>query len=281
MQMGNFTTQFYQYLRESLRNGTWQDKSRFLATMGGVYGAFKLAKAVTGYDFDRWQFHHSLTFTGGPLVQPIADVLSGSSVVVQMVWQEGGTQTNSGRFQEEKAGRLGDAMDAAFRMLNPAGGAMRTGQGIAQALESPDPANALARLFFTGERGAAPDWRAEFSRTFGPPPPTPPSPQQMVPLQSPVRAGAVAAPDSIQVGPPPVDTSFIPFTANPQPGQPSGYTPDQVYDAWAGDTTSQTAFRREEVAFLNSLPRNLRREDVLSIFGTYMQAKTHPGVAAY
>lgn len=199
MQMGNFTTQFYQYVRESLRNGTMGDKARFFATMGIVYGALKLGKAATGWDFDKWQFHHSLTFTGGPWTRPIADALSGAAGVGQMAWQEGGSQTGTGRYQEEQAGRLGNAMSDVFQFLNPAGGGMRTIQGIDQALQSPDPAEALGRLFTTGERGAAPDWKEEYSRVFGAPPPEMPTPQQMQPYQSPVRAGGFGVPQSSQL----------------------------------------------------------------------------------
>lgn len=157
MQMGNFGFQFWQYVSESLKNGTAADKAKFLMLMGGVSAALNAAARVTGWNFNKWQYANSLMFTGGPWLGVLADAYQGMSSVVQAANAAQAPNPTTSQTTINEAGGLGQAITSAASMFNPAAGLLRTGGGIADAFNSPDPMAALGRLFLTGERGPQPD----------------------------------------------------------------------------------------------------------------------------
>lgn len=210
MQLGNFSFQFYQYLRESLANGTLGDKARFLALMGGVTAALDGASKVSGWNFNKWQFWDALTFTGGPWSQTAANLVLGTRAYVEAA--------RGYNARPEDLARMGQAGQDIANMLNPVAGLMRETRGVHTALQSPTPGLALTRLGLTGEIGNAPDWerllnpqiqaqRDPFSTggsfdynivsNSSPSPtavPAAPALPQVGPYQSPMRSQGVGAP---------------------------------------------------------------------------------------
>lgn len=148
MQMGSFSTQYYQYLKESLRNGTVSDKVRFGATHAAVFAALAGAKEATGWAFDKWQFHNALFFTGGPWMGVAMDVIKGTQGVAATASGRGGT------FAEREAAGLDRAAREIGRMVNPIAGAQRTAQSVMYGLNSPDPVAGVARALIVGERAS-------------------------------------------------------------------------------------------------------------------------------
>jgi hypothetical protein len=192
MQMGNFSTQFYQYAKESLRNGHWSDKAKFLAMMGGVSYGLHAAEKASGWAFSKWQFYNSLTFTGGPWLSNLMDAQQAASQVSQMAYANP-DQPGSDYQVNEATGALGGLGRGLMQMMNPVGGLARTAGGISSALESPDPANAFGRLFITGQRGNSLDYQAIETRAFGDTTYRPPQPV-MGPYSSPVSGTRIGQP---------------------------------------------------------------------------------------
>jgi hypothetical protein len=191
MQMGNFSTQFYQYAKESVRNGTWQDKARFWAMMGGVSASLYAAEKSTGWAFSKWQFYNSLTFTGGPWLRNLMDAQNLASNVSQMAYRPEGQP--GGDYQLSEATSSANNLGRAFtEMLNPTAGLFRTIRGINTAVDSPDPGSAFARLFLTGQQGNGLDWQAIERETFGPAAPVPQP--QLAPYSNPVSGARIGQP---------------------------------------------------------------------------------------
>lgn len=191
MQMGNFSTQFYQYAKESLRNGHWSDKAKFLAMMGGVSASLYAAEKSSGWAFSKWQFYNSLTFTGGPWLSNLMEAQQAASQVSQMMYNNP-DQPGSDYTVNEALGSTRALGRGFAQMLNPVGGLLRTVEGIQMAADSPDPANAFGRLFITGQRGAGLDYMRQEQQVFGDPTYRPPV--QMGPYQNPVSGSRTGQP---------------------------------------------------------------------------------------
>lgn len=199
MQMGNFSTQFYQYAKESVRNGTFTDKAAFWAMMGGVAAGLKAAEKATGWGFSKWQFYNSLTFTGGPWISNFMDAQTAASNASRIAYMD-----------EDQAGgdsQIRTAVDATHalgrgvgQMLNPLSGLQRTARGIGEALDSPQQGNAFARLFITGEFGNSLYNRQMETEAFGPA--IPQAPPQLSPYSNPVSGARTGQPLPPTVAPP-------------------------------------------------------------------------------
>lgn len=206
-QMGSFTLNLWQYAKESLKNGTKEDRAKFLAMWGASALALELGKKATGWDFSKWHFHNSLTFMGGPWLSAFADAQAGASAAARLA----AGQDNA--MLQQQADRLATFGATVGNALNPTAGLIRTVGGIQQAQNAPNPqgfVESLARLFTTGERGAGMswgDWVREQLTGGGTQQP------QMVPYSSPMRGSATgtaqpsARPDPL---PPAVDGVTIP-----------------------------------------------------------------------
>lgn len=203
MQMGNFTTQFYQYGKESMLNGHWTDKAKFWAMMGGVTQGLWAAEKATGWAFSKWQFYNSLSFTGGPWISNLFNAQTAASAMAQMQYQD--TDQSGGDYLLRQAqGAVSNLGRGLGQMLNPLGGLIRTAEGISTAMDSPDPMNAFARLFITGQRGNSLDWQNIEIQRFGPA--APQQQPQMAPYQSPVSGARIGQPlPQVQVPPGPLN----------------------------------------------------------------------------
>lgn len=251
MQMGSYQTQYLQYLRESLTNGTVADKAKFLLTAGAVSAGLEAASKETGWNF-RWMNPYMIGFVGGPWVSTGASMLQGAGAVMRTAQGDGTiTPFNSNAMN---AG-LNAAGQAAMAM-NPLNGLYATATGVGSALnDSPTPGMALGRLAVTGQRGALPDIlnsigigemvpesnpmrMNQLGLPFTPQlQPVYPAGMPMTPNGANLGSGYVSPPDTVPLpgggasGQRPnqaEDPSFIPFTANPTPGMPSGYNTDDV-----------------------------------------------------
>lgn len=250
MQMGNFSTQFYQYGKESLRNGNWVDKAKFLAMMGGVSYGLRAAQKATGWDFSKWQFYNALTFTGGPWIQNAMEAQTLASNVSRMA--QAGDNPNSGMMPQESANLVGQLGRTAAQMLNPAAGLLREYGSIRSALDSPDPANAFGRLFVTGERGNSVDYRHMEDETWGRPISLQAAPTAQ-PYSSPVRAAGMGTPIPL----PPVSQGIDSTTAAAY-GAPNYSQVRQQNGQWVYDTQNRTADGRVPTHALAQAPQVLR-----------------------
>jgi hypothetical protein len=183
MQLGSFSQQFYQYAKESTRFGKGEDIAKFWIMMSAVTAGLKIAKHTTGWNFDKWQFYNSLTFTGGPLIQVAADVHAGLTAQAQMATRPEGP---GGSMLVMEANRLNQAARDMVQMFNPLGGGMRTASNLMAAQESPTPGEATLRALMTGERSGAMDWREQSLRHMQ----QQPGIEQLVPGSTPVRGSA-------------------------------------------------------------------------------------------
>lgn len=157
MQMGNFSTQFYQYLKEGAVASAQQwrhpeDAAKFLAVLGGVTAALHAGTRLTGWNFDKWQYWGSLTFTGGPWVQMAADALRGANAVANVTGGYGGQQA-----LDDASNLLPGAAQNLLSYVNPLGGLVRQARAAYGAYQSPSPGAAVARNLLTGEIGPQQD----------------------------------------------------------------------------------------------------------------------------
>lgn len=249
MQMGNFSTQFYQYGKESLANGNWVDKAKFLATMGGVSFGLRAAAKATGWDFSKWQFYNALTFTGGPWIQNAMEAQTLASNVSRMA--QAGDNPNSGMMPQESANLVSQLGRTAFQMMNPAAGLVREYGSVRSALDSPDPANAFGRLFVTGERGNAVDYRHMEDETWGRPTEAQAAPP-MAPYASPVRASGVGVPIPLPQAGQPMDSSTAAAYGATDPSRVR-----QQNGQWVYDTQNRTTDGRVPTHALAQAPQLL------------------------
>lgn len=279
MQMGNYSMQYFQYLRESLANGNLTDKAKFLLTAGTVTAGLEAASQETGWNFRWMNPFFGLGFVGGPWVGLAADVARSAS---------GAMRTAQGQpASDQVMAAGGQAITTGLNNLNPVGGITRTVQGLGQASESPYPGRAIGRLFVTGEMGPGPDVNQqlmpqateEFQRSLqanpspvsatqiGLPPGVFPAqpltyPQMIQGPSGPPWASGVSpqvpqpggAPygmrPSQQDSVPQADSTFIPSVYNPQPYTASGYRPEDVMAALSGDQQALSMFAPDEQQFL-------------------------------
>jgi hypothetical protein len=98
-----------------------------------------------------------------------------------------------GQYQLNAAQGAAHDLGRAFtQMINPLHGLGRTVGGVSSALDSPDPGNALSRLFITGQVGNSLDWQAIERETFGPAVPVPQP--QLAPYSNPVSGARIGQP---------------------------------------------------------------------------------------
>jgi len=280
MQMGNFSTQFYQYLKESLRYGTWGDKAKFLSTLGGVSYALHAAKQATGWNFDKWQYFGALSFTGGPWIEALMNIREGLGAYGQAAT---GSVSNTGVSGDEQARSLGVGVAQALGMLNPLGGALRTYGGISQALQSPDVPQALGRLFVTGERGmnvGTDAWLAQHPL---------PAPAQMQPIQSPVSGARFGVPYTVpQATPQQAGQQALPEIGQTQnqalnADRFGAYDPNNILLAFRGHAGNLQRLAPDEQQYLRSL-HGLPEDSAVARFQQYVQNKTQghaPGGAFF
>jgi hypothetical protein len=225
MQMGNFSTQFYQYAKESLRNGNWQDKAKFLAMMGGVTAGLNAAEKATGWAFSKWQFYNSLAFAGGPWISNLMDAQKVASDVTQMAYRQDG-QAGGQYLLDDANSSLAGLGYGLGQMMNPVGGLMRDAGGIASVMDSPDPLNAFGRLMITGQRGNTVDWQNIEMQTFG----TPQFQQQpqMQPYSNPVSGSRVGQPVQFPQPHPPVGPLNPAPVTSPAGVYGTGISPDSA-----------------------------------------------------
>lgn len=278
MQFGNYSMQYFQYLRESLVNGTVTDKAKFLLTAGAVTAGLEAATRETGWNFRWMNPYFGLGFTGGPWLSLTTDVAGGISSFAReaQTGQEPGPST----YRD-----FNQAFGQAASFLNPVAGLYRTAQGLGQAMDSPMPLHAVGRLLVTGERGAGPDVNAAFlpqaEEAFQ---------RSLQPMQSPVsytRPGTVEIPRQVASFPTP--DGWMPQGAGflrapdqvPAPGgQAYSYrlnpatTPSEelLTMAIAGMPEALAQFDREDQEFLlrlSEVPPDIRK----TIWSSYQQAK--------
>jgi hypothetical protein len=150
MQLGSFTNQYYQFLRESFRNGHAVDKAKLAATIAATTSAYEIAKAKTGWNNLRWMNPFAgVLFTGGPLVSTVADIWQGGQAVAAS-----GTRGDYPGIDQDIA-RAGAAIGrGATQVVNPAAGLLHTMQGVQGIQNSPEPWQTALQYFITGQRGA-------------------------------------------------------------------------------------------------------------------------------
>ena len=259
MQMGNYFTQYLQYLRESLVNGNLTDKAKFALTAGAVTAGLEAASRETGWNFRTMNPFFGLGFTGGIWINIASDVAQGAGTALR--------ELQGGQPREAAYVMAGQALNTAATALNPASGLIRQAQAVGQSLESPYPASALLRSQVTGEIGPGPDvnqWlmpqtEAMFQRSLSPQP-------------SPVNATQFGLPPGmfppqVQSGPPelglPPSTlpqgNFSPQTPAPGGGAagfrptPNSISPEVLNRAVAGDTTALSQFDQQDQQFIRQL----------------------------
>lgn len=153
MQMGSYQTQYLQYLRESLANGTVGDKAKLLLTMGAVSAGLEAASKETGWNF-RWMNPYMIGFVGGPWVSTGAAMLQGAGALMRTAQGDGTVTPFQSNVMNAGLQAAGDAATA----LNPLNGLYQTATGLGSAInDSPTPGAAIGRLMLTGQRGALPD----------------------------------------------------------------------------------------------------------------------------
>lgn len=272
MQFGNFSLQFHSFVSESLRNGDVASKAKFLAWMGAVAGSLKLAKAETGWDFDKWQFYNAYTFTGSPWLKTAADITSGMGAVSSEM-QGRDLTPDQMRAQENMLTAVGDAAGR----LNPLQGIARMGTGVAQAVTSRDPADAFGRMVFTGERGSnrqEEQYFNEYTRSL-----LMNSVESATP--TPMRANSITVPPVPAISP--TEAVSQPQGGVPSPRAAAQAAPsrDDLVGAIIGDPQSIMKFSQEELAFIKELegvPYDERYQAFLAWRGTRVQdARTLPG----
>jgi hypothetical protein len=265
MQMGNYSLQYFQYLRESISagmrvartTGDVSDLAKFLTTMGTVTAGLEVATRETGWNFRWMNPYFGLGFTGGPLIGAVADISRGASTMFQQ---------QQGRPVQERVVNAGvQAAERTAINMNPLGGLIRTAEGIGQAVESPYPGQTIGRLLITGEMGvgtevnrwAMPQAQQFFQQSIQPMPSPVSATQQGVPGPAPQQP--VTMPQMIQGGPGPNNNPWTPTSpASPPPGgSPYGMgipatqpTPDDVKMAAIGYDPNKL-FSPQDMEFLS------------------------------
>lgn len=221
MQFGNYSMQYMQYLRESLANGHWTDKVKWLATAGAVTAGLEAASRKTGWNFRLMNPYYALGFTGGPWIGLTASLASGVNSMMR--------GTMGADVQPGGPGAAMNALGQAGSIMNPLGGIWQNAKAIGLAAESPNPAMTFLQSQVTGERTLNPAINAanmESSQAM--------FQSSLMPLTSPMRAGGYGTqtppqmpsvyPTEISGGSP--GNSGVPTVSSPPPGgQPSGYRP--------------------------------------------------------
>lgn len=178
LQLGSYPMQYLQFLGESLQNGSVADKVKLAATMSAVSAGFYSASQATGWNFNRMNPFTGVGFAGGPVMAQAEELAKGVSGGIDAV--TGATRGGGGGTTPS----LGQMAGSTAALFNPAGGLLRTGEGLANALQSPTPGVATLRVGLTGEASNASDINRELL------PQTDAMFQQSLrPLQSPVNQG--------------------------------------------------------------------------------------------
>lgn len=259
MQMGNYQMQYIQYLRESLVNGNWVDKTKLALTFGAVTAGIEAASRETGWNFRLMNPFFGLGFVGGPWVEIGVNIAQGVGSAAR--------ELQGGRPDEAAYAMGGAAASQAIQNLNPAGGLIRMAQGLGEAQNSPYPGQAVGRLLLTGEMGAGPDvnqWMMpQASEIFQ---------RSLQPTPSPVSATQFGLPAGVfpeQVPSYPPEMSAPPSTMpqgnmSPQGSAPGGspyghrptpnsLSPEVLNRAVMGDREALSQFDTEDQMFLSKL----------------------------
>lgn len=289
LQFGNYSMQYYQYLREASTNGTVLDRAKMYMLAGGMTAAIEAASEKTGWNFRYMNPWFGLGFTGGPWLGLMTSMASGVNSAIQTA--TGNEPTPGGLANMAEAT---NALGKAGSMLNPLSGLVTGVQGIGQAMQSPYPALAATRFLITGDQSQAPDINLQMQagaydamlRSMGP-------------QQSPVRAGAwgttqitpqlpvypidiggTAQPGQSMPQPAPLDTSPISFNSNPQPYTSSQYQYQDVEAALHGDPGARRIFTPDEQQVMDSL-QGMPHDIAVGAFRQYMEQKARSGGQQY
>lgn len=275
MQMGSYQTQYLQMLRESLKNGSIPQRTSQILMFGTVSAALAAASKKTGWNFN-YMNPYAIGFAGGPWISTGAAMLGGAQGIFQTMNQ------GDSPFAQRAMAAGGYAAGQAMQNLNPVQGLYNTASGIGSALnDSPTPGMALGRLAITGERGAMPDILnsispADFSQSQ-------PNPVRLQSMQLPQipQMQVVDPSGAVPPGNPKVSNrdDLIPFTNTERPGQPSGYSPDDVKavlmsQQGPGSPPAPQArnFAHDELQFLRGLS-GVPLDSAVQMFRGYMDNK--------
>lgn len=219
LQLGHYEVNYLQYLRETLQNGTAQDKAKFLATAGAVTASLEYASRKTGWNLRWLNPYIALGFGGGPWIGAAIALGSGVSHLMKAVSGEDISNLDS-------ANQAFGQLNTAGSLLNPFSGIQQDIEGIGQGLyNSPSPGSAVARYMITGEVGPGPDINNSLM-----PQATQQFQQSLQHTSNPVRAGSVGLPPGQYPQQPVTDPTLLQnplqipagIPAN-NPGLPSGY----------------------------------------------------------
>jgi diguanylate cyclase (GGDEF)-like protein len=159
MMFGTFTTQYIARMRQNLQNlgrsGAQADAAAFLGRQTAIWAAITGASAATGWKaLEKWKWHRSLTFAGGPpAVAAFQSVQAGTGVVSTALGDMPSPEQKSAMGQFGMRGLSG---------FFPYSGGVRTLQGAAMALEGVAPGENLSRGLISGEWGAGRTFKSLF-----------------------------------------------------------------------------------------------------------------------
>jgi hypothetical protein len=192
---GNFAIQYQSGMREGMMRsglarefgGTSLDKAtsgtKFLARHAMILGALGLASSQTDWNLNKWQWHGSLGWGGGPFIWAIID----------------GIRRNGARFKEangeyltpqewallvETNDNLGQAL------VNPYMGYLQTLDRLGQASSMTSPVQTAAQYFMTGQMSGTEYSQPRSEATFEMAPLPPWLQGQVAPIQPVVPPGA-------------------------------------------------------------------------------------------
>jgi hypothetical protein len=192
---GNFAIQYQSGMREGMMRsglarefgGTSLDKAtsgtKFLARHAMILGALGLASSQTDWNLNKWQWHGSLGWGGGPFIWAIID----------------GIRRNGARFKEangeyltpqERALLVETNDNLGQALVNPYMGYLQTLDRLGQASSMTSPVQTAAQYFMTGQMSGTEYSQPRSEATFELAPLPPWLQGQVAPIQPVVPPGA-------------------------------------------------------------------------------------------
>ncbi len=158
MQFGSFTNQYVGEMRDMFMapGVANEEKVKMGLRYASVAGALGLAAAYTGWRFNRWQWHSSLTFAGGPAWGAI---INASQAVTGAAAEAMGVtpspmQQNAMRVWDDPGGMI---LGGVAKNLDPYASTRRTFNNVVDMMGSINPVEGTARTLITGEATIQPD----------------------------------------------------------------------------------------------------------------------------
>lgn len=165
MQFGSFTTQYVGEMRDMFTSPgvPVSEKVQMGLRYGAVTAALGLAASYTGWRFNRWHWHQSLTFAGGPAWGAIIN--AGQAISGYAAESFGVTpspmQSNAMRSWNNPGGMV---LGGIAKNIDPYASTRRTIGGIVDMAGSQNPVEGTARAIVTGEASLQPDIRQFFEK---------------------------------------------------------------------------------------------------------------------